>query len=112
MKTWMNLAVIATALGACAVALFAQWPDYPTSGPRTKEGKIDFKGPAPRTATGKPDFSGLWEPAGGKGPSFNGTPPLPFPIPSAPDDPPAAQFFNIGAGFKEGLPFQAWAAEL
>jgi len=108
-RTWMNLAVVAAALGAGAVAVFAQWPDFPTSGPRTPEGKIDFKGPAPRTATGKPDFSGLWEPAAG---SFNGTHPLPFAIPTAPDDPPVAQFFNIGGGFKEGLPFQPWAAEL
>ena len=43
---------------------------------------------------------------------MNGTPPLPFAIPSLPDDPPVAQFFNIGAGFKEGLPLTPWAAEL
>jgi hypothetical protein len=112
MKSLMNLAVVAAGVGAGAVALFAQWPDYPTGGPRTPEGKVDFKGPAPRTAAGKPDFSGLWEPAAGKGVSMNGTRPLPFPIPSAPDDPPVGQFFNIGAGLKEGLPLTPWAAEL
>jgi hypothetical protein len=37
---------------------------------------------------------------------------LPFPIPTSADDPPVAQFFNIGAGFKEGLPLTPWAAEL
>jgi hypothetical protein len=37
---------------------------------------------------------------------------LPFAIPSSPDDPPVAQFFNIGAGFKEGLPFTPWATQL
>ncbi len=90
----------------------AQWPGYPTPGPRTADGKIDYQGPAPRTAAGKPDFSGLWEPADTKKTSFNGMPPYPFEIPSTPNDPPVAQFFNIGAGFKDGLPFQPWAAEL
>ncbi len=40
--------VVAIAIGA--PALIAQWPDYPTAGPRTKEGKIDFAAPPPRTA--------------------------------------------------------------
>ena len=107
----------AAAIGAMPVC--AQWPSYPTPGPRAKDGKIDLAAPPPRTADGKPDFSGLWEPArgaGGRGrggESFNGTKPLPFAIPSAPDDPPVAQFFNIGAGFKEKLPpMTPWAAEL
>jgi len=105
-------------LAISAIAAFAQWPSYPTPGPRTKDGKIDLAGPPPRTADGHPDFSGLWEPArgaGGRGrggESMNGTLPLPFAIPTSPDDPPVAQFFNIGAGFKEGLPFTPWAAQL
>jgi hypothetical protein len=38
---------------------------------------------------------------------------LPFAIPTSPDDPPVAQFFNIGAGFKDGLlPFTPWGAEV
>ena len=112
MGTWIRLAVFVAGLGAGATGLFAQWPDYRTAGPRTPDGKIDLKGPAPRMASGKPDFNGLWEPADSKRASFNGTPPLPFAIPSAPGDPPLAQFFNIGAGFKDGLPLQPWAAEL
>ena len=107
---------VATLLTTNAIAMFAQWPGYSTPGPRTKEGKIDLAAPPPRTPDGKPDFSGLWEPArspGGRGgESFNGTPPLPFAIPSSPDDPPVAQFFNIGAGFKEGLPLTPWATQL
>jgi len=109
-------AALVLALAIAPPATLAQWPDYPTPGPRTKEGKIDFAAPPPRTADGKPDFSGLWEPArgaGGRGgESMNGTLPLPFAIPSSPDDPPVAQFFNIGAGFKEGLPFTPWATQL
>ena len=110
--------VVLFALITGALALFAQWPNYPTAGPRTADGKIDFAAPPPRTAYGKPDFSGLWEPAHtakaglGPGGGMNGTAPLPFEIPKSPDDPPVAQFFNIGAGFKEGLPMTPWAAAL
>ena len=117
MRIFNSAAALLVALAASATAMFAQWPDYPTPGPRTKEGKIDFAAPPPRTADGKPDFSGLWEPArgpGGRGgQSMNGTLPLPFAIPSSPDDPPVAQFFNIGAGFKEKLPpLTPWGAQL
>jgi hypothetical protein len=120
-KTKMRIRTLAAAmlaaLTACAIPSFAQWPNYPTPGPRTKDGKIDFAAPPPRTAYGKPDFSGLWEPARGKGgrggESMNGTLPLPFAIPSKPDDPPVAQFFNIGAGLKDKLPpMTPWAAKL
>jgi len=94
--------------------MFAQWPSHNTPGPRTPDGKIDFAAPPPRTAEGKPDFSGLWEPAhvkGGKD-GLNGTAPLPFAIPSSSDDPPVAQFAKIGGGFKDGLPFTAWGAQM
>jgi hypothetical protein len=112
-KTPTLLLLLATG----GTALFAQWPTYQTPGPRTKDGKIDMAAPAPKTAEGKPDFSGLWEPArspGGRGgQSMNGTPPLPFAIPTSPDDPPVGQFFNIGAGFKDGLlPFTPWATQI
>jgi hypothetical protein len=61
--------------------------------------------PAPSTAEGRPDFSGVWNYAGVLG--FRGGPP-----PPPPGTPVQATFWNIEAGFKEGLPFQPWAAAL
>jgi hypothetical protein len=103
-------------LSAFATLAFGQWPNFPTPGPRAQDGKIDLAAPPPKTHTGKPDFSGLWEPALENAKpdqvSYNGLPPLPFAIPRVEGDPPRAQFFNIGAGFKDGLPFTPWAAAL
>jgi hypothetical protein len=117
----MNSAVVAAALASCAAGLFGQWADYPTAGPRTKEGKIDLTAPPPRTADGKIDFTGLWEPARGpgrgaaqaKGKNPPATPATAPAAPAASDEPPLGQFFNIGAGFKEGLPpLTPWGAEV
>ncbi len=101
-----------------APGLLGQWPDYKTPGvPRTADGKQDLKAPTPRTADGKPDLSGIWQymrPPGSP-------PPAPRPAPPAPGSatpdiiPPSvrtSQFWNLGASFKDGLPFQPWAAEL
>ena len=84
----------------------AQWPRRQTPNvARTADGRPDLSAPAPRTADGKPDLSGLWNYAGVLG--FRGGPP-----PPPPGTPVEATFWNIEAGFKEGLPFQPWAAEL
>jgi hypothetical protein len=104
--------VIALAI-ACATLtpmLRAQWPDYPTGA----HPKLDAS--APRTADGHPDLSGVWENYG----AYIGRPPAGFPEPERnatappppPPGPPPATFFDIGAGFKGGLPVKPQAAAL
>jgi hypothetical protein len=91
---------------AVSPALVAQWSAYPTPRiPRTADGRPDMTASAPSTADGKPDLSGIWNYAGVLG--FRGGPP-----PPPPGTPVQATFWNIEAGFKEGLPFQPWAAAL
>jgi hypothetical protein len=132
---------VTLSLAAFPAALSAQWPDYKEAGvPRTPDGKVKMDAPAPRTADGKVDFSGVWGLAfgggGGRGGGRGGRggpppnaaggpppanaaggppppPPGPPPVPELkPGEIPAATFGNIGAGFKDGLPLQPWAAEL
>jgi hypothetical protein len=106
-------------LAAAPTLLLAQWPNYPSAGvPKTPEGKPDLTGPTPRTADGKPDLSGVWQytrspstpapapPPAPAGTSGQGTPEI---IPLAVRQ---SQFWNLGASFKDGLPFQPWAADL
>jgi hypothetical protein len=94
--------VSAALVAALSASVSAQWPLHPQPGvPKGPDGKPNLAAPAPRTAEGKPDLSGNWirfddpEPGG---------PP--------PDRPPLVRGGNAGAGFKDGLPFQPWAAEL
>ena len=98
-----------------ALPVLAQWPDYPTAKvPKTADGKPDLAGPVPKAANGKPDLSGIWQYTRPPGP-----PPASAAATAAaavPDLIPLAvrlsQFWNLGASFKDGLPFQPWAAEL
>jgi hypothetical protein len=131
--------IVAALLVCTSAGLLAQWPDYKTAGvPRTADGKQDLKGPTPKAANGKPDLSGVWQymrppgssPAGSSpaGSSPAGPPAVSAPLVPPPQAAPAnlaggggdiipasvrtSQFWNLGASFKDGLPFQPWAAEL
>ena len=116
-----NKAVAAAAilLAFAPAGLLAQWPAYPTAGvPKTADGKPNLTGPVPRIADGKPDLSGVWQYVRGPmPPAPAATPVATAPAASGPPDliPLAirlSQFWNLGASFKDGLPFQPWAAEL
>jgi hypothetical protein len=106
-------------LALTPAALFAQWPNYPTPGvPKTADGKPNLAGPTPRAADGHPDLSGVWQ---YQRPPGTPAPAKPDPVtanqaPATNDIIPlsvrTSQFWNLGASFKDGLPFQPWAAEL
>jgi hypothetical protein len=104
-KPFVKIFGVVALVVSVAPLVSAQWPSFPTPDvPNTADGKPNLTAPTPRMPDGKPDLSGIWE---------NG--PLGFgpqePAPAA-GEPPLATFFDVGAGFKEGLPLRPWAAEL
>ncbi len=110
-------------IAAPPAALFAQWPPYPTPGvPRTPDGKPNLSAPAPKTPDGKPDLTGIWEnfraPAQTAVPNVKTAGPNDgvLPVLQTNNDFLAlvkrSPFWNLGSSFKDGLPFQPWAAEL
>ena len=102
MKPWLSAAVLAAIIVTVSSSLSAQWPLRPIPGvPKGPDGKPNLSAPAPRGADGKPDLSGVW--IRYDGPEPNGT---------APSQAPLVKGGNAGAGFKDGLPFQPWAAAL
>jgi hypothetical protein len=100
------LSIVACVLLAQPAA--AQWPTYEEKGvPRKRDGAPNLEAPAPRTADGRPDFSGVWERVGGGGINNQRAA-----LQSPDGGPPSGAFWNLGAGFENGLPFTPLAAQL
>jgi hypothetical protein len=103
MKRCFTVTMLAAIVAALSPPVSAQWPLRPQPGvAKGPDGKPNLTAPAPRTPDGKPDLSGIW---------MRSTR-TEAPGSQRPGQPPLATFGNVGAGFKEGLPFQPWVAEL
>jgi hypothetical protein len=105
---WTTRTSAVVAALALSLPLAAQWPLHETArAPRLADGTVDLKAPTPRAADGHPDLSGLWERIGpgGINPDFDA-------LQSPDGGPPAATFWNLGAGFRGGLPYTPLAAML
>jgi hypothetical protein len=101
-------ALSATLALLIASPLAAQWPSFEAKrAPRAADGSVDLKAPAPVAVDGHPDLSGLWERfgPGGINPDVSA-------LQSTDGGPPAATFWNVGAGIAGGLPFTPLAAQL
>jgi hypothetical protein len=101
-------ALMAAVAALAALPAAAQWPLYEAKrAPRNADGEVDLTAPAPRTADGRIDFTGLWERVGPGGANPN-----PDALQSPDGGPPAATFWNVGAGLRGGLPYTPLARML
>ena len=108
----MRAVLLSCAWVALAMPAAAQWPPYPTPNvPRLANGEPDLAGPVPMTADGKPDLSGIWTfvRRGDRGEQGR---PVGEPVEPPPGAPPFVNFWDLGFGFENGLPYRPWAAEL
>jgi len=99
-QTWVQ---VLAWLFLMAVALPAQWLNYPSPGvPKKADGTSNLAAPTPRTRDGKPDLSGIWEPEKNR----------PCPPEGCADMGAPQEFFDVGWSLKGGLPYQPWASDL
>jgi hypothetical protein len=106
--TFARRALVLLGLLLASQPLLAQWPTFEAAKvPRKSDGTVNVDAPPPRARDGHTDFSGLWERTGpgGLNPDFDA-------LQSKDGGPPAATFWNLGAGFRGGLPFRPLAAQL
>jgi len=106
-RTTVAASVAVLILIVLSSPLAAQWPAHASPKvPKAADGKVNFDAPAPRTPDGRIDLTGIWENLW----FYNGR--IGQAPVSPPGEPPQTTFADIGAGFKNGLPFRPWAAEL
>jgi hypothetical protein len=113
MKTLPRAIGLIAIIVLTSTSLLAQWPDFPTKNvPRTLDGEPDLEAAVPRTSWGAVDFSGIWQNRRRGGPpNTNDADEAESEV--LDDGIPNATFFNIGAGFEDGVPpFTPWAAAL
>jgi hypothetical protein len=110
MRALISVIGLAIGLAALQAPAAAQWPEHPDRNvPRLPDGTTDLEAPAPRTSDGHPDLSGVWANIRDVGFGRGGQPDRQL---VSWDEVPMGSFRDLGVGFENGLPLQAWAKTL